>query len=109
MLRCPTDRVRSPVAQDIGAIDATVSRLVLIELAIGIVVLLLLGVAGRILIRRSLRPLDGVERAAAAIAAGDLGTRAPATDPRTEIGSLAASFNTMADNVAGGVRRPAGI
>jgi two-component system OmpR family sensor kinase len=88
-------------AQDIGAIDATVSRLVLIELAIGIVVLILLGVAGRILIRRSLRPLDGVERAAAAIAAGDLGTRAPATDPRTEIGSLAASFNTMADNVQG--------
>ncbi len=88
-------------AQDIGAIDATVSRLVLIELAIGIVVLIVLGVAGRILIRRSLRPLDGVERAAAAIAAGDLGTRAPATDPRTEIGSLAASFNTMADNVEG--------
>ncbi len=87
------------VAQDIGGIDATVSRLILIEVAIGVAVLVLLALAGRLLIRRSLRPLLGVERAAAAIAAGDLTTRAPGADPRTEVGSLAASFNTMADNV----------
>ncbi|MGB7981356.1 MAG: HAMP domain-containing sensor histidine kinase [Candidatus Nanopelagicales bacterium] len=87
------------VAQDIGGIDATVSRLILIEVAIGVAVLVLLALAGRLLIRRSLRPLLGVERAAASIAAGDLSTRAPGADPRTEVGSLATSFNTMADNV----------
>lgn len=89
------------VAQDIGGIDATVNRLILIELAIGALVLLVLGITGRILIRRSLRPLGVVEETAAAIAAGDLDRRAPASDPRTEVGSLAHSFNTMVDDLAG--------
>jgi two-component system OmpR family sensor kinase len=89
------------VAQDIGGIDATVDRLILIELAIGAAVLLVLGIAGRTLIRRSLRPLAVVEQTAAAIAAGDLGRRAPVSDPRTEVGSLAHSFNTMVDDLAG--------
>ena len=89
------------VAQDISGIDATVNRLILIELAIGAMVLLMLGVTGRILIRRSLRPLAEVEETAAAIAAGDLDRRAPASDPRTEVGSLAHSFNTMVDDLAG--------
>ena len=89
------------VAQDIGGIDATVNRLILIELAIGAIVLLVLGITGRILVRRSLRPLGVVEETAAAIAAGDLDRRAPASDPRTEVGSLAHSFNTMVDDLAG--------
>ncbi len=89
------------VAQDIGGIDATVNRLILIELAIGALVLLVLGITGRILVRRSLRPLAVVEETAAAIAAGDLERRAPASDPRTEVGSLAHSFNTMVDDLAG--------
>ena len=89
------------VAQDIGGIDATVNRLILIELAIGAIVLVVLGITGRILVRRSLRPLGVVEETAAAIAAGDLDRRAPASDPRTEVGSLAHSFNTMVDDLAG--------
>ncbi len=89
------------VAQDIGGIDATVNRLILIELAIGALVLLVLGITGRILVRRSLRPLAVVEETAAAIAGGDLDRRAPASDPRTEVGSLAHSFNTMVDDLAG--------
>jgi two-component system OmpR family sensor kinase len=89
------------VAQDIGGIDATVNRLVLIELTIGALVLLVLGITGRILVRRSLRPLVVVEETAAAIAAGDLDRRAPASDPRTEVGSLAHSFNSMVDDLAG--------
>lgn len=87
------------VAQDISGIDATVTRLNRIELAIGAVVLLLLGVVGWFLVRRSLRPLVGVEHAAATIAAGDLSHRAPTADPRTEVGSLALSFNTMVDGL----------
>jgi two-component system OmpR family sensor kinase len=89
------------VAQDISGIDATVNRLILIELAIGALVLVVLGITGRILIRRSLRPLAEVEETAAAIASGHLDRRAPASDPRTEVGSLAHSFNTMVDDLAG--------
>ena len=84
-------------ALDIGGIDATVTRLALIELAVGGIVLLVAGLVGWRLVRRSLRPLVGVEHAAAAIAAGDLARRAPAADPRTEVGSLSESFNTMVD------------
>lgn len=87
------------VAQDVGPIDATVARLVGIELAIGAAVLLVLGVAGWVLVRRSLRPLVGVEQTAAAIAGGELSRRAPAGDPGTEVGSLAHSFNTMVDTL----------
>ena len=47
--------------------------------------------------RRSLRPLRDVERTAEAIAAGDLSVRVPPADPRTEVGSLATSFNVMVD------------
>ena len=88
------------VAQDISGIDATVQRLALIELGIGTVVLALLGGLGWFLVRGSLRPLRDVERAAAVIAAGDLAHRAPMPDPRTEVGSLAHSFNTMVDAVS---------
>ncbi len=89
------------VAQDIGGIDATVNRLILIELAIGAAVLLVLGITGRVLVGRSLRPLGVVEETAAAIAAGDVARRAPTFDRRTEVGSLAHSFNTMVDDLAG--------
>ena len=87
------------IAVDMGVVEATVGRLVLIELAVGLVVVLLIGVAGWVLVRRSLRPLDDVERAAATIAAGDRSVRAPGADPRTEVGSLAQSFNTMVDTL----------
>ncbi|HEX6887024.1 MAG TPA: HAMP domain-containing sensor histidine kinase [Candidatus Nanopelagicales bacterium] len=89
------------VGQEIGGIDSTVQRLVALELAIGAIVLLVLGVTGWLLVRRSLRPLAEVEQTAAAIAAGDLHRRAPTSDPRTEVGSLAQSFNTMVDDLAG--------
>ena len=88
------------VAQDISGIIATVQRLALIELAIGSLVLAAVGGLGWFLVRSSLRPLRDVERAAAVIARGDLSHRAPTADPRTEVGSLARSFNTMVDAVA---------
>ncbi len=88
-------------AADISGIDATVQRLILIEVAIGALVLASVGAAGWYLVRRSLRPLVDVERAAAAIAGGDLTRRAPDADRRTEVGSLGASFNAMVDAVQG--------
>ena len=106
-----------PLADDSGSVTAatevtgivtTVNRLAFIELAIGALVLLALGVAAWLLVRRSLRPLDDVEHAAAAIAAGDLTHRAPGADPRTEVGSLALSFNTMVDSLQGALTAQAG-
>jgi two-component system OmpR family sensor kinase len=54
---------------------------------------------GYLVVRTSLRPLVDVEEAAAAVAAGDLDRRVPERDPRTEVGSLGASFNRMVAQV----------
>jgi two-component system OmpR family sensor kinase len=75
--------------------DRAISRLVRIELFVGFAVLVLLGAAGYLLVRNSLRPLAEVERTAQAIAAGDLSQRVPAGDQRTEVGRLSAALNVM--------------
>ena len=75
--------------------DSIVRRLVLIEAATGLLILLLLAVLAWWLVRRSLRPLNEVEETAAAIAAGDLGRRVPEGPATTEVGRLAATFNVM--------------
>ena len=76
-------------------VESTTRRLGLLETGIGAGVLVLLGLAGYVVVRKSLRPLVAVESAAEAIAEGDLSQRVPESDPRTEVGSLSQSFNTM--------------
>jgi two-component system, OmpR family, sensor kinase len=85
----------SVVASSLSDIDHTVSRLVVLETAIGGGVLLLLAGLGYVVIRRALRPLIEVEATAAAIAAGDLSRRVPEHDPRTEVGRLTGALNGM--------------
>jgi two-component system OmpR family sensor kinase len=86
-------------AVSLDDIDRTIRRLALLESGIGGVVLILLAAAGTFVVRRSLRPLVVVESAAEAIAEGDLSQRVPESDPRTEVGSLSQSFNTMASRL----------
>jgi two-component system, OmpR family, sensor kinase len=76
-------------------VDDTVHRLVVLELLVGLVVLVLLGGAGYVVVRRSLRPLVEVEHTAEAIAAGDLSQRVPESDPHTEVGRLSRALNGM--------------
>ncbi|SDC70714.1 sensor histidine kinase [Rhodococcus tukisamuensis] len=83
------------VAIRLADVDQTVERLVGLQVGIGVVVLSVLGVAGYLVVRRSLRPLVEVEHTAAAIAAGDLHRRVPERDERTEIGRLSVALNGM--------------
>ncbi|MGZ6793780.1 MAG: HAMP domain-containing protein, partial [Mycobacteriales bacterium] len=87
------------VAVPLSEVQHTVGRLRTIEAVVGVVVLLLLGLAAFFLVRRSLRPLVAVETTAEAIAAGDLSLRVPESDPRTEVGSLSRSFNAMVSQI----------
>jgi two-component system OmpR family sensor kinase len=80
---------------DLAGDEKVISRLVRIEIVVGLIVLTLLGVAGYLLVRNSLRPLAEVERTAQAIAAGDLSQRVPEGDQRTEVGRLSTSLNGM--------------
>jgi signal transduction histidine kinase len=75
--------------------EEVISRLVAIEVVVGLIVLTLLGSLGYLLVRNSLRPLGEVERTARAIAAGDLSQRVPAGDNRTEVGRLTTALNGM--------------
>ena len=84
-------------AVPLNGVDDTVSQLLVINGAVGVTALGGVGLLAAMAVRRSLRPLQDVERTAEAIAAGDLSVRVPAADPRTEVGSLASSFNVMVD------------
>lgn len=83
------------VARDITDVRTTVRDLLWLQVAIGIAVLTVLGVAGYWLVHRSLRPLAEVEATAADIAAGHLDRRVPERDPRTEVGRLSLALNGM--------------
>ena len=83
------------VAQSLGDVRGTVGRLTTLFAGIGGVAVLLIAGLGYLAVRTSLRPLDQVERTAAAIAGGDLTQRVPSIDPRTEIGRLSTALNTM--------------
>jgi len=92
------------VASDLGDVDATVSRLVNIDLAAGLIVLVALAAAGYGMVRVSLRPLRDIERTAAAIASGDLARRVPEEAPGTEVGRLGRSLNGMLTQIEGAFR-----
>ena len=83
------------VAQSLRDVQSTLDRLVLLLLVIGLLTVLVLAGVGYLVVRASLRPLAEVERTAAAIAAGDLSSRVPEADPRTEVGQLSTALNGM--------------
>jgi two-component system, OmpR family, sensor kinase len=83
------------VAIDLSDMASTVRSLVYAQAGIGAAVLLVVGVVGYVVVRRSLRPLTEVEHTAAAIAAGELDSRVPQRDPRTEVGRLSLALNGM--------------
>ncbi|MEU4192152.1 HAMP domain-containing sensor histidine kinase [Kribbella sp. NPDC026611] len=83
-------------AAPLAEVDATIAKLRTSSLVSGAVLLILLTGVGWWALGRGLRPLRRVESTAAAIAEGDLSQRVPGlAAPKTEIGHLAASLNTM--------------
>jgi signal transduction histidine kinase len=87
------------IGTDLGRDQAAIGQLVALQVVVGLIVLVVLGVAGYLLVRNSLRPLAEVERTARAIAAGDLSQRVPEGDDRTEVGRLSAALNGMLSRI----------
>jgi two-component system OmpR family sensor kinase len=87
------------IAWDVTSAYATLGTLTGIDVIVSGILLLGLAIIGVAVIRASLRPLTDIEKTAEAIAAGDLSRRVPDRDPRTEVGRLGRSLNTMLTQV----------
>jgi two-component system OmpR family sensor kinase len=87
------------VATSLDEVDATVKRLVQIDVLVGLTVLAGLALVGVSVVRTALRPLGEIEVTAAAIGRGDLGRRVPDHHPGTEMGRLSRALNAMLEQV----------
>lgn len=71
-------------------------------LMVSITVILLGAVLAALIIQSTLVPLKRIEKTASKIASGDLSRRVPSAPENTEIGSLAASLNSMLSRIEQG-------
>jgi two-component system, OmpR family, sensor kinase len=92
----------------LSGVHETVTRLVLVELVVAGAGLVVAGVVGSVIVRRSLAPLQRVAATARRVTStpldrGDvvLAERVPGadTDPRTEVGQVGLAFNRMLGHV----------
>jgi two-component system OmpR family sensor kinase len=84
-------------------VDNTVNQTTLIGGAVGLIVLIGLGVSSYFLVGFGLKPLTRMEQAAAAIAGGDLTLRVPESGTHTETGRLGSALNTMLGRIEAAV------
>jgi two-component system, OmpR family, sensor kinase len=87
------------LAVDLGPVRTEIQRAITVELIAGSAIVIVLAVVGIAVVRANLRPLDDIEMTAGEIAKGHLDHRIPERDPRTEIGSLGRSLNTMLSQI----------
>jgi len=87
------------LSMSLGEVDATVNRLVHIDVLVGLAVLGGLAIAGYSMVRTALRPLSEIELTAAAIGRGDLSRRVPDHHPTTEMGRLSRALNAMLEQI----------
>jgi len=87
------------VAMPLSDADATLDRLLVVELIVIGGALLLLGVVASLVVRLALRPLDRIGTTAGIIAGGDLSRRVDPATPRTEVGRLGLALNAMLDRL----------
>src|SRR6201994_3495416 len=90
-----TETLTLVVGEQIGNIDRPIGYLGWLDLGVSLAIMLGLGVVSVAGVRTNLRPLDDIEETAQDIAAGHLDRRVPDRDPRTEVGRLGQSINTM--------------
>ena len=83
----------------LDSVEKTVAGLTGIFLLISFIVLISIAIVARSLIKLTLKPLNQIEQTAAAIAEGDLSARLPEVNPKTEVGRLTGSLNTMLSRI----------
>jgi two-component system OmpR family sensor kinase len=89
------------VAVPLTEVEDATRRLIAIEAATAAGLLVVLGAATWLILRRGLRPLEEMAATASTIAAGDLSPRVALADEHTEVGQLGLALNTMLDGIEG--------
>ena len=95
----PSSAGSAIAATSLEEIEKTLNRLRVLFFLIGFVVLLLIGLLSLAVVRLSLKPLTSVETTANAIARGELSARLPEANPKTEVGRLTESLNSMLSKI----------
>jgi two-component system OmpR family sensor kinase len=95
----PEDSGVTIAAVPLSEVQATLSRLRLVEVLVIAGVLVALGLLAFFVVRLGLRPLDRMEVTAGKIAAGELSRRVSPADSRTEVGRLGLALNRMLDRL----------
>jgi two-component system OmpR family sensor kinase len=90
-----TDGGVAAIAVSLRQANATAARLGAIDASVTLLVLLLLAAAGASVVRLGLAPLTHMQDTAEHIAGGDLSRRVESTDPHTEAGRLGIALNAM--------------
>jgi two-component system, OmpR family, sensor kinase len=87
------------VAVSLDDVNATLKRLLGVEVLIAAGLLAVLAVAAFWLLRRGLRPLERMSQVAGGIAQGDLNVRLSPAEERSEIGRLGLALNGMLERL----------
>lgn len=87
------------VANPLGDVAESLRGLIIIESIAGGALLALLTVGSWLILRRGLRPLEGMAAAAGSIHEGDMSIRVTPGDGRGEVGQLGLALNEMLDNL----------
>jgi two-component system OmpR family sensor kinase len=93
------------VALPLSSISGTMNTLLIVDLIVTAAVIAALIMLGYAVVRVGLRPLEDIEDLAAEIAAGDLSLRIEQDNPKTEVGRLGDSLNTMLGHIEGAFNR----
>ncbi len=87
------------VAVPLRDMSEALHRLLFVELIVALGVLLGLAVLAWWVVKLGLRPLEGMQQTAGAIAAGDLSRRVEIVDEHTEVGRLGLALNEMMQRI----------
>src|SRR5271165_3676342 len=87
------------LATDVTTVYNTIQKLIWVDVIVSAVIVCVMAIVGFAVVQANLRPLVDIEETAGEIADGHLNRRVPERDPRTEIGRLGQSLNTMLSQI----------
>ncbi|MCB0978831.1 MAG: HAMP domain-containing histidine kinase [Acidimicrobiales bacterium] len=80
-------------------LNDSINRMIFLQTAGAVALLVVLGLGSALVVRRELKPLEEMASAAVAISGGELDRRVTPAEPRNEVGQLGFALNSMLDSI----------